>query len=209
MNDKLKENMSALVDGELTLESASETIDVMIENDALMSHWSRYHMVRDVLRHKVYPDAGNALCTRLERCLADEPVHLPAPSPASPRWRGMLKPVAGFALAASVAVIAVIAVRSGGPLPGDTESVSPPPRIASVDRLPEKALSSAAIPAAHLAGGETPAGGFRRLQWTNSDPAVANRLNGYLVNHSEYQGGAMTGMHPYARIVGYDSSGQR
>lgn len=209
MNDKLKEDMSALVDGELEIESASETIDVLIESDTLKTHWSRYHLVRDVLRHKVYPDAGDALSARLQSRLADEPLHFPTRSRAAPRWRAMLKPVAGVALAASVAAVAVIAVRTSGPAPGEVESVSVTPRIASVDSLPANRLSSAALPATHPAGGESSAGGIRRLQWTTSQPDVANRLNGYLVNHSEYQSGAMKGMHPYARIVGYDSTGQR
>ena len=209
MNDKLKEDMSALVDGELEFESTSETIDMLIDNDTLKTRWSRYHMVRDVLRHKVYPDAGDALSARLQSCLEDEPLHFSPHSRAAPRWRGMMKPLAGVALAASVAAVAVIAVRSGAPVPGGAESDIGSPRIASIDRLPAERLSSAAMPVAHPAGGDTPAGGFRRLQWSNSEPDVANRLNGYLVNHSEYQSGAMKGIHPYARIVGYDSTGQR
>ena len=208
MNDKLKEDMSALMDGELEFHSTSETIDVLIESDTLKGRWSRYHMVRDVLRHKVYPDAGNTLRERLRSCLAEEPMHFPASAPDARRWRGMLKPVAGIALAASVAAVAVLAVRDGGPVPRGAEPLTPPP-VASVERLPETRLGSAALPAAHPAGAEAPAGGYRRLQWTTSQPAVANRLNGYLVNHSAYQDGAMKGMHPYARIVGYDSSRQR
>jgi hypothetical protein len=50
---------------------------------------------------------------------------------------------------------------------------------------------------------------LKRLQWNTTEPAVAKRLNGYLVNHSEYLDGPMRGLHPYARIVGYDSTGQR
>lgn len=50
---------------------------------------------------------------------------------------------------------------------------------------------------------------LKRLQWNTSEPAVANRLNGYLVSHSEHQGGPIRGLHPYARIVGYDTAEQR
>ena len=52
MKDKLKEEMSALVDGELGSRSTRETIDVLLQSDALQLHWSRCHVVRDVVRHK-------------------------------------------------------------------------------------------------------------------------------------------------------------
>jgi hypothetical protein len=50
---------------------------------------------------------------------------------------------------------------------------------------------------------------LRRLQWISTEPAVIDRLTGYLVDYSEHVGGPITGMHPYARIVGYDTSGRR
>ncbi len=211
MNDKLKEEMSALVDGELETQSASETIDVLLASDTLKVHWSRYHMVRDVLRHKAYPDAGTEVCERVRSSLADEPLHFADRPRASHRWRGMLKPFAGVALAASVATVAVLAVRGTGPLPGESDTAAvPAPRVATVARSTgTQASPAAATPGPRLASAEAPAGSLRRLQWTTSEPAVATRLNGYLVNHSEYLGGAMKGMHPYARIVGYDSTGQR
>lgn len=211
MSDKLKENMSALVDGELELRSASETIDLVLENEALRVHWSRYHMVRDVLRAKAYPDAGEELCERVRSCLADEPLHFPDRRPPGSRWRAALKPVAGVALAASVAVVAVLAVRGTGLLPSepDSASTSAPRVAASAPLVAEHTTPAVAAGMPRLVQSDVPARGLRRLQWTTSEPTVANRLNGYLVNHSEYLGGAMKGMHPYARIVGYDSTGQR
>lgn len=209
MSDKLKENMSALVDGELEIRSASETIDMMVDDDALRVRWSRYHLVRDVLRHKAYPDAGGDLSERVRSLMADEPLHFPDRSGAQ-RWRGALKPLAGVALAASVAVVAVLAVRSQGPLPGDADGeAARAPRVATSAPLVRAATPVSVAPAPRVVRAEVPAAGLRRLQWSTSEPAVANRLNGYLVKHSEYTVGAMKGMHPYARIVGYDSTGQR
>jgi sigma-E factor negative regulatory protein RseA len=210
MSDKLKENMSALVDGELEFQSASETIDMLLDDEALQVHWSRYHVVRDVLRHKAYPDAGEDLCERVRGCLADEPLHFPDRRRSAQRWRSALKPVAGVALAASVAGFAVLAVRGAGPLGGKPDSVAvPAARVATSTPLVGEGTTPAVSAAPRLVQAEVPARGLRRLQWTPSEPGVADRLNGYLVNHSEYLGGAMKGMHPYARIVGYDSTGQR
>ena len=203
MSDNLKENMSALRDGELTTRSASETIDVLLESDELQLHWSRYHVVRDVLRHKAYPDTGGELCERVRSCLADEALHFPRSHLLSPRWRETLKPVAGMALAASVAVVAILAVRGLGDLPGQPESARAPSlQVAASTPAP-------IVPASISSDRQFRPAALRRLQWTTTEPAVANRLTGYLVNHSEYLGGPMRSLHPYARIVGYDTTGQR
>jgi len=185
MSDTLKERTSALLDGELEPRAASETIDILLKDDGLLVHWSRYHVVRDVLRHKVYPDAG-----------------FPAHRPLSQRWRKALKPVAGLALAASVAVVAIVAVRGLGQLPEQAEIAQVP----STALAPNSA--AAIIPVSAIDGGGFQPRGLKRLQWNTSEPGVANRLNGYLLNHSEHLGGAVSGMHPYARIVGYDTTGQ-
>lgn len=203
MSDKLKENISALMDGELATRSASQTIDILLENDEMRVHWIRYHVVRDVLRHKAYPDSGGELCARMRSCLADEPLHFPSPRLLPRRWRETLRPVAGLALAASVAVVAILAVRGAGDSPGQRESAQAPPvQVAASTR-------ASVIPAASSDDGRIPRAAIQRLQWNTTDPGVAKRLNGYLVNHSEYLGGPTRGLHPYARIVAYDSTGQR
>ncbi len=203
MSDKLTENMSALVDGELGARAASETIDVLLASNELQAHWSRCHLVRDVLRHKVYPDTDGELCERVRRCLADEPLHFLRRRLLPRRWRETLRPMAGVALAASVAVVAVLAVRGPQPVPDQPQTARPAstrmaatmaPAILPVSATTREVLRPAAL---------------RRLQWSSTEPAVIDRLKGYLVDYSEHVGGPITGMHPYARIVGYDTSGQR
>jgi sigma-E factor negative regulatory protein RseA len=207
MSDTLKEHMSALLDGELGPRPASETIDVLLKDDALLVHWSRYHVVRDVLRHKVYPDAGDTLRDRMRRCLADEPMHFPARRLLSQRWRNALKPIAGLALAASVAVVAILAVRGLGQLPGQAETALAPFTQAPSTRVAANA-GAGIIPASAINPDGFRPSGLKRLQWNTSEPGVADRLNGYLLNHSERLGSPISGMHPYARIVGYDTTGQ-
>ncbi len=213
MNDTLKEHMSALFDGELEPRSASETIDIVLKDDELLVHWSRYHTVRDVLRHKVYPDAAGRLRDRLRSCLADEPMHFPPRHLVSQRWRRALKPVAGLALAASVAVVAILAVRGLGQFPEPVETAQAPPTLAPSTLAPSTRVAAysgtGVIPAAATGEAGFRPSGLKRLQWSTSEPGVVSRLNAYLVNHSEYLGGSISGMHPYARIVGYDTTGQR
>lgn len=211
MSEKLKEEMSALMDGELAHPSAMEAVDVLIQRDELQVHWARYHVVRDVLRHKVYPDAGVALRERMRECLADEPVHLASRRRLPRRWRETLKPLAGMALAASVAVVAVLAVRGVDEGPGRPEiAATEAQRVVAGASMPATGMATGmAIPAAAVSGDDARPATLRRLHWSTTEPAVTKRLNAYLVNHSEYLGGPISGMHPYARIVGYDTSAQR
>ena len=206
MSEKAREEISALVDGELAEASLSETVDVLLESDELKTRWARYHVVRDVLRHKTFPTAGEDLRERVLRSLADEPHHLSRPRVLPRRWREHLKPVAGMALAASVAVVAVLAVKESGPVPPDVAGTQPAPT--SVATTGASSVTGAAIPVAAIQGGDIRPSSLRRLHWSTDEPAVAQRLNGYLVNHSEHQDGPMAGLHPYARIVGYDPSEQ-
>ena len=207
MSDALKERMSALLDGELEQDSLSETIDVVLKDEELVVHWSRYHLVRDVLRHKVYPDAGARLRDRMRTCLADEPLHFSPRPPVFRRWRNTLKPIAGLALAASVAAVAILAVRGIGQLPDQPDTARTPSVQVPTTQVAARS-ASAIVPVSAVDSGALAPSGLRRLQWNSSEPGVANRLNGYLVNHSEHLGSPMSGMHPYARIVGYDTTGK-
>ena len=108
-----------------------------------------------------------------------------------------------MALAASVAVVAILAVRGLGDLPGQPQSAqAPPAQVAASRPASIIAVSSPSDRPYRPAA-------LKRLQWNTTDSAVAKRLNGYLVNHSEYLGGPTRGLHPYARIIAYDSTGQR
>ena len=199
----MKERMSALVDGELEVRAACETIDVLLENDELQLHWSRYHVVRDVLRHKIFPDAGSDLRERVRNGLTKEPAHFPPRHLRATRWRRTLKPVAGLAVAASVAVVAILAVRSQGLLPEQPQAEK-----AQATQVAGNAAAPV-IPVSAVMHQQNQPLPLKRLQWNTTEPAIANRLNGYLVNHSEQLGGPIRGLHPYARIVGYDTAGQR
>lgn len=208
MSEKLHQDLSALMDGELTDRPASRTVDALLASDELKVRWTRYHVVRDVLRQEMSRDDGGALAERVRRSLVDEPHHFSPRQTSMPGWRGIVKPVAGMALAASVAVVAILSLRSGGSVPdGPGLVTAPAARTAASTVMP---VRGAAIPAAATTSRQDvrpiP---LRQLHWRTDEPAIAHRLNGYLVSHSEHLGGPMGGLHPYARIVGYDTADQR
>jgi hypothetical protein len=43
-------------------------------------------------------------------------------------------------------------------------------------------------------------------RWSATQPTIEARLNRYLVTYSESAGYGVSGMMPYARVVGYDAS---
>lgn len=178
MSEETRESLSALIDGEVATEQAAQLIDRIVEDPSLRAAWGRYHLVSDVLHNTLSDLGANDLQERVRESIDSEPI-------AFPRRRELasfIKPVAGLALAASVAIVAIIAFRNV-----EQEVVPSPQRVAENrdnDRRPER------VP----------------MRWNVDVPAVEERLNTYLVDHSEYLDNGMRGMLPYARIVGYDAS---
>ncbi len=111
MSKETREHLSALVDGEISRETSRFLVRRLGADDELRATWTRYHLVRDCLRHQDGVSAGEDLCARVSLALESE-------QPGK-RFRTLptawLKPVAGLAIAASVSLMAVVAVGPGIP----------------------------------------------------------------------------------------------
>jgi len=125
MSKETREHLSALVDGEISRETSRFLVRRLGTDDELRATWTRYHLVRDCLRHQDGVMAGEDLCDRVSQALENE-------QPGNPAYTlptGWLKPFAGLAIAASVALMAIVAVGPGipgaqppaGGLAGDTQ----------------------------------------------------------------------------------------
>ncbi len=185
MNKKVDEQLSVFMDGELPDAEHELLIRQLTRDHGLLDKWGRYHLIRDaMLNHlPVHVDAG--LPERISAAMEDEPEHLQADQQAMSRqW---VRPLAGFAVAASVALVAVLGLQDVNQ-PGVTPVL---PEIASVQPQAPQVLP---IQRASVNG----------LRW-NAQPAIANRLNGYLVNHNEsVSSNQLQGMIHYSRIAGYE-----
>ena len=109
MNTDSKEHLSSLMDGETNPETGRFLVRRLGSDSGLRDVWARYHLIRECLRHQEGQYAQQDLCGRVSQALTAEP-------PVRARFhlaRGWLKPLAGAAVAASVAVVAVFAVTSG------------------------------------------------------------------------------------------------
>lgn len=182
MRDNLREQISALADEELTQAEQALLLRRLSADPALRDEWERIHLIRDALHNELPAQRDGALSQRVMAALEQEPT----PAPASLDWQHWLrraaKPLAGLAVAATVAGLAIVGLEHVVG-PGPTPQTSP--RLASLDTPLED----------HVVG----------TRW--DQPQMGSRLNAYLVNHSEYTGSSLQGMMTYVRIAGYDNQG--
>ncbi|CAA0100375.1 Sigma factor AlgU negative regulatory protein [BD1-7 clade bacterium] len=114
MNDQQKEALSALFDDE---SSDFETRRLLGELEHTeREQFGRYQLMRDAMQGHLENTTDIALninvAAAVSAAIADEPVPLAEEQPkkvAGPAW---LKPVAGFAAAASVAFVAVLGIQN-------------------------------------------------------------------------------------------------
>lgn len=212
-DESTKEHLSALMDGELDDAQESLAAEQLTRDVVLRHHWARYHLVRDVLRRDLESVTGLELTSRVSQRLASEPLHLGRPRKKT--WSVPWAPIGGLALAASVAVVAIVGVGNWNAVDEPTHLADMTPTSTTFDiplepadlgavQRPEASLVSAVTPPIVWVNHLEPTARLSRLQWDAHEPGVEDRLNAYLVSHSEYLGNGMRGMLPYARIVGYD-----
>lgn len=174
------------MDAELSHPEIPSEIRKLMREDHNHGIWQRYHLIGDVMRQDLGPFVDASLALKISRRLEDEPVVFAPAAIKQPtsRW---FKPAAGFAIAASVAVLAITIA----PWVVNLESVQQPINPVA-QTLPPSAEKI------YVAEDGT--------RWELLyKPKVESRLNSYLVNHQEYAtAGNMKGIMPYAKFVSYD-----
>lgn len=183
MNDTIKEQLSALVDGELPEQERELLQRRLAADDDLRSTWQRYHLIRDAMRENL-PEFVSKTTVSIR--VPDKDMASASPGTDHTSVLRFARPVAGMAIAASVAMLAVFGVISNR----DLLSPAPAPQVAASkpsSQLPENFII---VP---------------RTGWESARPAVVSHLNSYLVDHSSYSGfGAAQSILPYTRVAGYD-----
>lgn len=181
MSEQIREQISALLDGELPPAEQRLLLERLGRDAGLRSRLSRYQLISDTAHQTLPPHIDLGLADRVMMALDEQPAYQPSAADWAAR---AMKPLAGLAVAASVAVVAVLAVQQV--------------RIPAAGTPALQIAGDAPVPVAVV-----PAAAETQLAAT---PQPGNeRLNEYLVNHSEYAAsGGMPGISPYARIVGYE-----
>ena len=183
MSDKNLEDLSALIDGYLSQQAAYRLIDLSITDPTLRAAWTRYHLIGDALRYNLPKKTRLDLAKQVSSALESEPILL---VPRQRSWRGAI-PIAGLAIAASVAMVAVLGLYKAdrGAIGPEPQQVAQQTIIRATNTLP-----------------------VSTVRWDNQPSSPPSRLNSYLLNHNQYNSGlglSMQGVSPYVRIVSYES----
>ena len=187
------EKISAFADGELDPSDHEQVIASLISDPEAHGLWARYHVIGDVLRGEAAAKTPSRLAGRIRESIEGEPTLI---EPRKARW-GVLRPVAGLAIAASVATVAVIEVQDyykveqkpGTPVAQDSRAVERTPTLVAAD------APTVVVPTTTVRSN-----GVQQENYLN-DP----RLSSYLVNFNEQHSSfGVPGVYPYVRIVGFE-----
>ena len=188
------EILSTIVDSELD-KCEPHILKSIAANDGSRSRWARYHLIGDVLRDSLTDVAPIHFSEQLRVAIEQEPTML-LPQRVNRPW---LRPVAGFAIAASVAAIAVVGIQQNGvdPVVDDVTAVAaispapvPTPAARTVTPVTDQQIAESQ---------ET-------LKPVSGSIQTQRRLNGYLVKFNEQRSSlGVPGVNPYVRIVGFES----
>lgn len=204
MTDHNKAQLSALMDGELDAMEAEK----LLQDRTLKSTWHRYHIISDVLQNRA-PTPDLELSLRISELIKNEPAILAPTRKAMPVY---LRPVAGIAVAASVATLAIMGIQqyrssqlqtSGPAVASVTE---PAPRINTVPVAPVIAERAGVQPVLVTTRTAMPLVQSAEQQVEASQPGPDTlQISRYILNHNEYQ--SMAGVHgvtPHVRLVATD-----
>jgi sigma-E factor negative regulatory protein RseA len=162
MTDRIREQISALIDGELPADEVGLLVR-RLERDAALRHaFGRFVLAGEAMRSSGGPLASSGFAARVSAAVQKDAVAVSADgagAPAQSRWN---RPALATAVAASAALMAVLLVARG---PHEAGQVAQ----ASLERVRD---SFAQLPATGQAASPT--------------PAHSQRLAGYLVAHSQF-----------------------
>ena len=194
------ENISALMDGDL--DSAEATLDYLLSNEEARDVWQSMHLSKDIACNNIERKASPGFAAGIMTALADEPsILVPqakseavVSSQKSAVVLPFLRPVAGLAIAATVAAVTILSFDNiGAP-----QSPVSGPAVATL----APSASPAVVPVAFTGTYDA----SDRTYWKGSDEAMQDELNRYLVDHTEHSNpGGYQSMVPYVRVAGYDS----
>ena len=202
------EKLSLLLDDHSD-DDIDAVLDEVIADVNLQYRVRRYQMIGDVLRNElpVAIDTGfhqRVMAQVQQQAEPDDPVGNPRvevaprglPAMARAAW---FRPFAGLAVAASVALVTVALWQPLQRETGVSDDGLADADVEKIQQLAKRQIDDAAVPASNRVQSE----GMRwKLQ--NESPMVQQKLNSYLVNHTEYSN-SMQGLIPQARVAGFDA----
>ena len=157
----MKENISALLDGETNDLDRERTLRALGSDPALCATWERYHLAGTALRRELEVMASPDLAGRIQQQLRDE---LPARAAGTfLRSRQALKLGAGAAIAATVATVALLNLSPVLSPPVGPQAKRPPASTVADARRARPEQLNALNPYLMQHGEFTPAAGMNGM----------------------------------------------
>jgi len=221
MTNSSDERISALMDDELDEQMHHSAVDELLNKAEARDTWARYHLISDTLQQHMPAGMDKQFSSRVMSALDDEPTVL---SPRTAQTSSMTQRLAGLAVAASVAAVAVMGVQfmyqQDGQAPTEqiakTPVTSPPNTSSSHSLSTNQTLAQAAarqnIQTVTQSMSSTKMAPqfsqqLSQQQLANSTKRLHPNLNKYLVDHNQQTArAAVQGVMPYARIVAHPNA---
>jgi len=199
MNDKERETLSAMMDGEVSEFELHQVLKNTEQSGEIRDTWSRYHSVSAVLRRERASGFDNRLADQVKVALEQEHVHKAG---SKGMLAHLMRPLSGVAVAASVAFAVILGVQfynqpstSQAPLTAPLASQTAGHHIgASVVGAELVALANNASPAQNKISKSVGSSALS-LQ-------AQVRVQRYLAQHAEHASlNSGRGMMPFARLA--------
>jgi len=201
------EKLSLLLD-DYCDENVDAVLNEVIADVNLQYRVRRYQMIGEVMRNGLPRAIDTGFHQRVMACIQQQalPADLAVKRGARATSGGLpllarawFRPFAGLAVAASVALVTVslwqplqpeTAVQGDGLVSADEQKIQ---------QLAGQQIAGAVVPVSTQVRSDG-----MRWKLENESPVLQQKLNSYLVNHTEYSN-SMQGLIPQARVAGFDA----
>lgn len=195
MSERQRESLSALMDDEASELELQRLLKEMGENAELRDTWVRYNTVRSVMGGQELSHASMDISSRVRDAIAAAPAE-----PASLRER-LFKPVASFAVAASVAATVVIGGQQLASLDGEG-AYSPGPVAAAGGVSPVGLVNSLGATTVQASYGNESVPMLQPAARTAYKELARQRMQMYMQEHAEHAAlNSPHGLMPFARVA--------
>lgn len=209
MSDR-DEKLSSLLDDYRHTDQDQSVLDELQDDVNQQYTLRRYQMIGNVMRNELSDSIDLDFESRVRSLIQQESelqvakqIEVESGTNSSWLWSMLFKPVAGLAVAATVAVVTISSLQIHSVSQKETTSIaSTETSKAKVEQL---ASTPVRINPLRVSGKSQSVSAANGTNWKikRSKPDMQSRLNNYLINHNEYSN-SMQGIIPQARVVGFD-----
>ncbi len=216
MNNE-KQKLSNLLDEYSPEDADQQSLDDLLDDVNQQYCLKRYQMIGQVMRHEladqIDTEFSENVMGKIRAIKTDDNTTVSQQAVNQNKvksiWHwGFLKPVAGMAVAASVAIVSItlwqpVSVTTGSSVSGESIVSAEQKKIDLLVKQPTQAVVPAS---AMLDNASTNSNSNSGMHWKviSDAPALERKLNAYLINHTEYSK-SIQGFIPQARVAGYGS----